>query len=84
MNSCRNKVFAKLQKPLLGGPIAAHSFVLVKSCEARGTNLCKKKTDWKRKGNRKINGRKEEEEINVENIIENVVYLLNNTISYKN
>ena len=44
MNSCRNKVFAKLQKPLLGGPIAAHSFVLVKSCEARGTNLCKKKS----------------------------------------
>jgi hypothetical protein len=30
----------------------------------------RKKEDWKRKGNRKINRRKEEEEINVENIIE--------------
>ena len=83
MNSCRNKVFAKLQKPLLGGPIAAHSFVLVKSCEARGTNLCKKKNGLEKERKPK-NKRKEEEEINVENIIENVVYLLNNTISYKN
>ena len=69
MNSCRNKVFAKFQKSLLGGPIAAHSFVLVKSCEARGTNLCKKKRGLEKERKPK-NKRKEEEEINVENIIE--------------